>query len=171
MITIMIFALLAGVLLTYVCVRQDGEYTVKNLMLTFLFTSIFWGPIGGIVGGIVAMSLPAQTEYKCVETRNIAALQDNSSISGSFFLGCGTIKEHIVYYSYVEKNGTYKLEKFELNDVSIKFSDQRPRVEKWRNVPIKGKIINLFAIDSWHSEYIFYVPQGTIKQNFNLDAQ
>jgi hypothetical protein len=125
----------------------------------------------GCFGCIIAIAIPAKTQRVCIEKHEIANLQDNSNIYGSFFLGCGSMDERMVYYSYVEENGLYYLKKFETKNVLIRFSNQTPHIESWVNAPIKGEIINYFAIDDPNYKYIFYIPQGSIKQNFNLDAQ
>jgi uncharacterized membrane protein YeaQ/YmgE (transglycosylase-associated protein family) len=164
MIIIIIF-IIAGIIIGII-----GGINRNSITAGVLFGGWF-AMVLGCVGAMIAIFIPMQTEYKCVEVHNIVALQDNRNISGSFFLGCGRVDEHMVYYSYVEENGSFELKKFNVDNSLIRFSNQKPRVELWGHLPKKGSIINYFALDLPCTKYIFYVPQGSIKQNFNLDAQ
>ena len=77
------------------------------------------------------------------------------------------------YVFYYEQNGIYKMKQTDCNNTSIKYSDNI-RVEQYRQEKTKA-VINYFAIDDIHSEknmqFIIYVPKGTIKNNYSLDAQ
>ena len=127
--------------------------------------------IGGIIGTAVAFALPAKTEI--VKTNyNLEALQDNNSVKGSFFLGSGQIEGKMKYVFYYENDGYYKLEQADYNEVKVKYSDEKPKAERFNRKNVKDAFINNFAIDcNCYQEYIIYVPKGTIKQNYSLDAQ
>ena len=58
------------------------------------------------------------------------------------------------------------------NLVQIKYSDSKPKVNVTENYP-SDAFINNFAIDldAFDKKYIIEVPKGTIKNNYNLDAQ
>ena len=103
---------------------------------------------------------------------NIETLQDNNSVSGNFFLGCGQIECKMKYVFYYEENGLYRMMQLDYNLVQIKYSDGKPKVNVTENYPSKT-FINNFAIDldAFDKTYIIEVPKGTIKNNYNLDAQ
>jgi hypothetical protein len=127
--------------------------------------------IGGIIGTAVAFALPAKTEI-VKTTYNLEALQDNNSVKGSFFLGSGQIEGKMKYVFYYENEGYYKLEQADYNEVKVKYSDEKPKAERFNRKNVKDAFINNFAIDcNYYQEYIIYVPKGTIKQNYTLDAQ
>lgn len=127
--------------------------------------------IGGIIGTAVAFALPAKTEI-VKTTYNLEALQDNNSVKGSFFLGSGQIEGKMKYVFYYEKDGYYKLEQADYSEVKVKCSDEKPKAERFNRKNVKDAFINNFAIDcNCYQEYIIYVPKGTIKQNYTLDAQ
>ena len=76
------------------------------------------------------------------------------------------------YVFYYENNGYYKLEQADYNEVKVKYSDEKPKAERFNRKNVKDAFINNFAIDcNSYQEYIIYVPKGTIKQNYTLDAQ
>lgn len=137
----------------------------------YIFVSILAILIGVIIGTAVAFALPAKTEI--VKTNyNLEALQDNNSVKGSSFLGRGQIEGKMKYVFYYERDGFYKLEQADYEEVKVKYSDEKPKAEKFNRKNVKDAFINNFAIDcNCYQEYIIYVPKGTIKQNYSLDAQ
>lgn len=136
------------------------------------FMMVFLGLlIGGVIGTAIAFALPAKTEIVKI-TYNLEALQGNNSVKGSFFLGSGQIEGKIKYVFYYERDGFYKLEQADYEEVIVKYSDEKPKAERFNRKNVKDAFINNFAIDcNCYQEYIIYVPKGTIKQNYSLDAQ
>lgn len=136
------------------------------------FIMVFSGLlIGGVIGTAIAFALPAKTEI-VKTTYNLEALQDNNSVKGSFFLGSGQIEGKMKYVFYYERDGFYKLEQADYEEVKVKYSDEKPKAERFNRKNVKDAFINNFAIDcNCYQEYIIYVPKGTIKQNYSLDAQ
>lgn len=129
--------------------------------------------IGGIIGVGVAFALPAKTEI-VKTTYNLQALQDNNSLKGAFFLGSSQINGEMKYVFYYEKDGYYKLGQADYSEVSIKYSDEKPKADRFKEEIVDDAFVNNFALDcscDCHQEYIIYVPKGTIKQNYSLDAQ
>lgn len=136
------------------------------------FMMVFLGLlIGGVIGTAIAFALPAKTEI-VKTTYNLEALQDNNSVKGSFFLGSRQIEGKMKYVFYYERDGFYKLEQADYEEVKVKYSDEKPKAERFNRKNVKDAFINNFAIDcNCYQEYIIYVPKGTIKQNYSLDAQ
>ena len=75
-----------------------------------------------------------------------------------------------------------KLKQLDYENVGIKYYDGQPKIEVYKQVPVnpqKGDFttrqnayINWFAIDIFTTtKTIIFVPKGSIKQNFNLDAK
>ena len=171
MITIILFALFG--LFFAIKVVWDGY-------LYFDFVEIVVDTLGtvliifmaALIGFGVAFILPMKTVTE-IDTYNIVCLQDNNSTNGSFFLCTGTIKGEMKYVFYYEENGTYKMKQTDYNNTSIKYSET-VKVERYRQEEVKA-FINYFAIDDIFSEsnmqFIIYVPKGTIKSNYSLDAQ
>ena len=127
--------------------------------------------IGGVIGTAIAFALPVKTEI-VKTTYNLEALQDNNSVKGSFFLGSGQIEGKMKYVFYYERDGFYKMEQADYEEVKVKYSDEKPKAERFNRKNVKDAFINNFAIDcNSYQEYIIYVPKGTIKQNYSLDAQ
>lgn len=138
--------------------------------------------IGFFVGLFIALLLPAKTEKKeTITTYELVCLQDNSSLNGDFFIGCGTIHgnmKYVFYYNVTTVNNKKGFKQMQLDcdeDITIYYTDGSPYIEKisTENVKVKGAFINHFAFDInfIHNKYGFFVPSGSIKQEYNLDAK
>ena len=152
-----------------------GIYSTYNEIWSEWIDYIMFSLIGGLFGGCIAMilsfMLPMDT-YDKKYSLNVETLQDNNSVSGSFFLGCGQIEGKMKYVFYYEANGLYRMNQIDYDLVQIKYSDGKPKVNVTENALTKSPI-NLFAMDFdiGLKTYIIEVPKGTIKNNYNLDAQ
>lgn len=123
-----------------------------------------------IIGLPLSFALPMKT-YQKQTSLSIQALQDNNTIKGSFFLGCSQIDGDMKYVFYYGENGLYRMMQIKTNNAQIKYSDNTPKVTIIEITPTKD-LINYFAIDGdiGDKSYIIEVPNGTIKNNFTLDA-
>ena len=135
----------------------------------FIMESILGGLIGGLIGVILMLALPMKTEINTY-TYKIETFQDNNSVSGSFFLGSGSIDGKMKYVFYYEVNGGFKMAQIDYDDAIIKYSDNVKAI-RYKEEPTDA-FINWFAVDIYMSDtYEIFVPKGTIKSNYNLDAQ
>jgi len=131
------------------------------------------GALAGVVIGLmIACIIPSKTET-VITSYSLEAIQDGNGIHGSFFLGCGTVDNVMQYTFYYQQDGYYKLKQVNYQYAKIKYSEDKPKVEKYEKQPIKGAIINKFSLfcGCKKPNYIIYIPQGSIKQNYLLDAQ
>jgi len=140
------------------------------------FTTIFLGVIGALIGGVLASVLPADLEVS-ETTFQLETLQDNGGVDGSFFLGCGTINSKMMYIFYynsgVNSNGdtVYRMGQVNYDNASVIYcDDEKPYLLKYEEVP-SDAFINNFAFDFCSSWYDIYVPKGTIKNGYTLDAK
>jgi hypothetical protein len=150
----------------FLCIRPNLD--------DYIINSILWSILGIVLGFIIALALPA--EVKIVKTTyKLETLQDNDNLKGSFFLGSGQIEGEMKFVFYYEDNNGFKLDQVDYNKVLIKYSNEDPKIEIFKQEYIKNSIINIFAIDclgcGFYPKYIIYVPKGTIKNNYVLDTQ
>lgn len=170
MITIILFAII-GLICSIRSFWEDFDFSFEEFFGNFIGSLCIIIVAAGFGLG-VAFLLPMKTKTS-VETYKIVCLQDNNSSSSTFFLGTGYIKGDMKYVFYYESNQEYKMKLTSVENTIIKYSDTI-KCERYYKV-IDESIINYFALDDNFSErsmkYIIYVPKGTIKQNFMLDAQ
>lgn len=126
--------------------------------------------IGGILGFIIALALPMNTEINKYEYE-IEALQDSNSVNGSFFLGSGSFNGEMKYVFYYKIKNRFKLAQVDYDNTSIEYTDETPIAERYKEEADKSTI-NLFALDvCLKDDWVMKVPKGAIKNNYNLDAK
>ena len=136
-----------------------------------LFFGILYGLFLGLIFGLItSFFLPNDTK-PVVTTYQIECLQDNSNVSGSFFIGCGSVNNRMKYtYYYDCGDSTYVLEQIDVDDVKIKYTNEKPYVDKIKYKQTDNWI-NLFSFELRNPTYIIYVPKGSIMNNYNLDTK
>lgn len=146
---------------------KDFEDYALGLLMSFIgFIT------GGLVGLVIAFALP-MTYVTDKWDVDLVSLQDNNGIHGSFFLGSGQINNRMQYVFYYKiSDSTYKMAQHDFDDCTIKYTEAIPKEFITWHHP-NNSTQNKFAIDitgSW-STYLFQVPKGSIKNNYQLDAQ
>ena len=163
--TILIFEIIGLIIGIALSSDMDLKDRFKSCFLTVLFF--------GFIGLTIGLFLDAETE-KVSSYKRLEALQDGNNVNGTFFLGSGNINGSMHYVFYYEENGLFKMGQLHYNNVSINYVDENPMLETIKEIEKKESFKNNFAIDnecSFSEEHIIHVPKGTIKQNYNLDAQ
>lgn len=141
---------------------NDGFDTFFNAIIG-LFVGIFMFIfIGGLIGGV----LPQE---KVVEEQKIYALNDSSAVEGEKFLFSGHIDEQLVY-RYVTSNDKGKhIEELDDDEVYIKEGNYTPILEHHYYV-LEKDWHKLFAHTEFSdSYYIFYVPENTVTNEYNIN--
>ena len=160
----------------------DGIFSaIVNVTKNTILGVIIGAVLGFVVGLILSVYVLAKNDItKSVEPLypRIESLQDNSSLKGDFFIGSGNIDGTMKYAFYIREKDpftnedSFRLVLLDYKDTSIVYSDERPRVDvvknHWRETwQFKYSLLKKTYVD----RYIIYVPRGTIKNNFTLDAQ
>ncbi len=138
-----------------------------------IFIMIFWGMAGGLIGAISATTIPADGEKYVAETWKLSAIQDNSEINGKFILGSGNFNGTMSYMFYYEKNGVYRLDAVNCRLTTIEYTNGESRIEilDVRRTNTKHNRYTLANPDITGERYKFYIPEGSIKFEINLDAK
>lgn len=166
MITVLIFAVI-GVIKGIKDYRD--EYYGWDDWLTCLLHILGYGLFFLLIGLAVAFMLPQRTKTT-IEKYELVALRDNSSVEGRMFLGSGRVDGKMVFTFYYKEGDYFNLKQVDAKDAKIHITQGEPHVERIYEKPTKS-IINWFALDANCSKYIIHVPEGTIQNNYILDAQ
>ena len=167
---IVILALLGAIIGAIVGRRKDAWDSIACWTL-------YGATLGFVIIAFVSIYVCENNNLsrRVVSTKYIYSLQDNSLTKGTFFLGGGSINEHLVYSYYEKGNYGYRLGYTYADEVEIIESNSVPRVEKSRPIIIRKKPFykNMIWIMTPPSRdrTTIYVPVGTIIRNFNLDSQ
>lgn len=166
MITILTFAII-GIAISIYNTRQN-DWGMD--FIDYFGATLIGVALGGFLGFFVALSLPAKF-YTAHTIKKLENLQDGNSTKGSFYLGVGQIEGKMRYVFYVEENGLYRMNQIDYNLAAIKYTNSIAKVHFYEERKTSD-IINYFALDfRCDDNYILEVPNGTIKNTYNLDAQ
>jgi hypothetical protein len=122
-----------------------------------------------IIGFIIGIWIDGTIVQKTTRYE-ILSLQDVSQVKGRFFLGSGTINGQMVYTFYYKSGQDIVGQQLNWGEVTLRETTDKPHFDiityKQGDTPKDA-----FAIDHIPSDqYIIYIPKGTIKQDFVLDA-
>lgn len=130
------------------------------------------------------------TTYGATQHIKIAALNLGGAASGSFFLGSGEVNQHPEYYYMEETPKGYQLQStdadqstyikeiqsgdtphLDITDVHEKTEFTEPEVAFWfdpSTIFVQSMTDNLLQDGQM---YTFYVPKGSVDQNYKVDLQ
>ena len=163
------------------CLMFDGFKPNRDPFGFYSFWETLFGSAGlaimfFLVGILVAFILSAVWEDAPVEITTstdyeIVALQDNLGLQGQFFLGSGYIDNELsyAYMRYVDGCG-YKAETVDASNAYIEFTDEQPYVSLV-TYQFKDQWRNYFTIPYNYEDIFFYIPEGSILQNYNIDLK
>ena len=103
----------------------------------------------------------------------LVAINDGSSMSGDFFLGCGSIDEVDYYfYYYNTSDGGIKRSEVPVKVSTIYEVDTHtPRIEIYK-FEFESDSMNDWLIDSdTRTAYKIYVPKGSVRRHFTFDLE
>ena len=106
--------------------KKEDRQTGLTVLFSFLISLLAWCVVDLIaLLGFITMGGVELTHVEVVNSTEIVALQDNSSVSGSFFLGSGSVDNTDYYVFYINTETGYKREKLnadsQSNPVYIKY--------------------------------------------------
>lgn len=151
----------------YVVNKRSGQYVEGG---DYLMGGLVGSLVAGAIGSLIAIAISAavvQFVEEDVETRRISLVSLGDSIGGegSFFLGSGTIEQEARYFYYSGTSETgYKIYNISADEATIFYTDNDPRIEFERTND------GWFTAEERVSEYRVYVPEGSITQQYVLDA-
>jgi len=169
MLTIIICSLIGAIFFAWLC-RDEGALILGG------FAGLTLGAVVGlIIAVIIGMRTPTEEEITQIKEIQLVALQDNSGISGSFFLGSGVIKEKFYYvYYYRNEDGSFSLGKILAEKARVFEENRKDGILEKIEITEKPKVdkISRWALPPCmyvKEKYIFRIPKGSIRNDFKLD--
>jgi len=163
-----IIGLFLGLIASIVIVfKTEGKYADFS---DYFFHGFIGLIISGVISSVIAFSLPVKLQAEVCEVE-IVTLQDNSQTTGRFFLGSGFINGTMKYVFYYKYKESYIMHMVDYSSAEIIITDKTPYLKQISYMRTKD-FINNFSFDFEYpeTEFIFYVPKGTISSNYSLDA-
>jgi len=151
-------------------VSSDKEDKVFGICLTSV-TSI---AIGFLLFAIIGMPISYKAKQIPIEEsrEKLVTFKDNNNISGSFFLGTGSIEGDLYYYYYKEVgDGRYISGKISSYRCVINETDEvSPCIVSYKS-EFGNKYWKLFSFPDKHFKSDIYIPKNSIVRGFKLDLQ
>ena len=126
--------------------------------------------LGLYVTNELVYDLGAKTERQYIKTQEINCIEDNFINVGDFFLGTGTENSEAVYYAMVKTDKGYQMQDFKREKSYIQYSTEYYRVETYHDY-FTNPVVRFFAGDGYREYYIFYIPENSIIENYNIDLK
>lgn len=164
----MLFVIL-GVIIGVICFIVSGDFDILELLWD-MFVGMLAGFVVWFIIGFIGFALPYN---EVVTTQQICALNDSSKIEGQKFLFSGYIGEDLVYRYVVDSPKGKHIEECKVDNSYIKDIESDSPYVEYHNFEFKHEWYWLFAMD-WKSSNgyaVFYVPKGTITNEYNVDLQ
>lgn len=99
----------------------------------------------------------------------IYALQDNITTEGRFFLGTGQVDGNLKYFYVEDTEFGYTVRDVDADNTYIKNTDGKCHLET-QSYEFDNWFVRLIAMPM-RERRIFYIPEGSILQNYNIDLQ
>lgn len=156
--------------------NSDYAMTLGEKIFFTLVKIIGISFVGFAASCLITLIIPSKQELK-IEKTTIECLNDGSSVHGEFFLGSGTVDGKMVYNYYVKNDQFFTLKQLDASSTYITYlkdTTTKPylEVQKMVDIPTDRCSWNNWAFDAEEVKAtVFHIPQGSIKSNYNLDAQ
>lgn len=138
------------------------------------FEGVFLGILSGVMFGLVAgllanvVAIPFMGGNDVVESQDLQSMATSSGISGTFFLGIGTVDSTPEYHYFVKTaNGGFEEKSTETEYATVYETDGTPHVDvTWTDS--SNEWLGLFSTKLKDEHYNFYVPKGSVVQTYTL---
>lgn len=159
--------LLYAVLIPFVLIFLLSMLITIDSMGTFIFRIGTAYLISGIVFAIVVSVAEDYREYEHKYTHNLVALQDSETMIVSRNAGYS----QMYYYYMISEGGSYKSKQSDQAESTLRYTDEQPRVEVYKKESNNKFIYFLMPVKTYARDYRydFYIPEGTIKEEFEVD--
>ena len=154
----------------FVCKNSyDGfeDYIMNFLLaiLTFMLSALLGLAIAACIHFAFGDNFPKK---ETVIEQELSTLKLDNGINGSFFLGSGSIDSNVYLTHIIEENGTFKIEKTNAEIATIIYTDDKPYKEIIKT-NYKGFWANLITLNFTKDKVVFYIPEGSIKENYVIE--
>lgn len=137
------------------------------------------GLLGALVGFLLGFALRYMfgklfnkflPKKEIEEAEEIYSLADSTTTTGRHYLFSGYINENLVFRYVVKTEFGKKIEEIKNNNVYIQEGDYTPTVKRhWKEY--KYKWLELFAVCDDEMRIVFYVPQNSVTNEYNIDLK
>lgn len=133
-----------------------------------LIIAVFGSGLLTIISSEIAEATADKT-YSVAEDVEIYALQDNMYTDGSFFLGSGHINDELKYFYVKQTEFGYAVSNVDADNTYIQYTTDRCHLERY-TYTFDNWFVSLIAVPLT-DRYVFYIPEGSIINNYSVDLK
>ena len=132
--------------------------------LIIISSAIIYLCCGGIVGSFFETVSYNQTETPLI------TLKDNSTIDGSFFLGCGNIGSKTQYSYAIDTEFGIKIKTLSADKkIYFKYDEGAPALIT--SEPVYSTLAEWLSAPCYNPIYTFRIPEGSIINEYKVDLE
>lgn len=137
-----------------------------GVIIGSILGSLTWFIIGSIIGNFLPNEI-------MVDETKIYALKDSSETNGAVFLASGYSDEKLVYRYIIMTDKGKQIKTISTSKAYIEeIKDGEPVVKKYSYKHKQGYLWFATNFFNWFKDYtVFYVPEGTVTNDFNIDLE
>ena len=168
MLTFIISAFLGGLCALSICPRMSS---IERKVTAFIGALV--GVMLGIVAALVISDVLPHHEFEMSRTQ-LAAMRNQSGVSGQFILGTGTIESASTYrFLMQDADGGMTPREVSADNMVRIFEEEGQSTAYYTEiyrVRIRGSYWDLFVVDvPKFVRHEFHVPKGTVVHQFKID--
>lgn len=170
-ILIIVLLIVAGTAIYAIVIECDG---LREKVVTGGIFGLF-GLLLFLLGGTLAVAvgdiLPDNAKiFEKTGEQYIVALKDSQNVNGKMFILGGNVNADLYYYYAKETDYGLKTSKKEASQCYVVYTDEQPKIETYSVMEFNRWYYYIFAIPM-DDYYVFYVPEGTVTTEFNIDLE
>lgn len=156
---LIIVSLIFFIILAVLCFKDDGIGAVIMFIVVGILVSVAMSLLAGLIGCVIFES---EYDYHDDSEKQIVSMQDN------VFIYRRSTSKLIYTYAYKDGDGI-RTGNVDADNSIIMYDNSDAKM-----ITQKGNFKNwwhwLYALPT-RDRYIFYVPQGTVKEEYNIDLK
>lgn len=169
----MIIALISCIILIIGVIMMltdiDCIFDIGDILCTFASIGVLVGLLIFIIGVCCPVSSHIEKE-ETISTQYIYALNDTSSIEEQFFLISGSVDEKYTIRYVINTSKGKQVKEIKGNNIYIKEGNYKPHLE-YHDIRFKNKKWYLLFSHPNENYTVFYIPENSIINDYNLDLQ
>jgi len=149
---------------------SDFGLDLGDVIMSTILGSIIGGAIYLFISLFIMFGLPTET---ITYNTDIYALRDNTSVTGSFFLGSGNVDSTMKYYYLTKSENGVTMNNINASSVIIVESFDKPHLEIQKTRIIDGFWKNQVAFNDIEPiiKTKIYIPKDSIEYGFSVDLK
>lgn len=148
------------------------ESGLEWIMMSFEALVMSLIPMGAAAGLAALIGTQFDTKPVLVQTDTLTTIRDKDGLTGSFFLGTGSIKgdQYYFYYRRLADGGVSPGKVYAGSGVRVyeeERADATLQTYEWKLISDWAWLVAL-PVNSGGYSFDFHVPSGTVKQGFSM---